>query len=82
MTLIKTFDYVSQALIFILGVGSVGLVGSKNSRVRRWGYLCGVLQEPFWFYSTAYAGQWFIFASAFLYTAVWCRGLYNNWRVE
>ena len=39
------YNLVSQAAIFILGTGSIILVAKKN----KWGFVLGLLAQPFWF---------------------------------
>jgi nicotinamide riboside transporter PnuC len=67
------YDVVSQVVIFIFGAGSIILVARKN----KWGFVLGLLAQPFW-YITAYVnGQWGIFFVSFVYTASWIYGIYE-----
>lgn len=73
---------IAQIGIFVFGMSAVFLVNDKRPNVRRWGPVCGVLAQPFWFYETATQGQWFIFATSLVYAAGWVRGVWNFWVME
>lgn len=67
------YDFISQAAILILGAGAIILVAKKN----KWGFVLGLLSQPFW-YITAYVnGQWGVFLVSFIYTASWSYGIYE-----
>ena len=70
---------IEQIVIAVFGGAAVFLVGCKGP-AQRYGYLLGLLGQPFWFYSAWKAEQWGIFALAFWYTFSWARGLKNNWK--
>lgn len=72
---------IPQISIALFGVLAIFLVGMKERRQRRWGYLLGLCGQPFWFWVTFQAEQWGIFALAFFYTLSWINGLRNNWRL-
>ncbi|MDD4902522.1 MAG: nicotinamide mononucleotide transporter [Patescibacteria group bacterium] len=67
------WDNISQAVIFVFGVLSIFLVAKKN----KWGFVCGLLTQPFWFITTFINHQWPIFFLNFLYTATWIFGVYE-----
>ncbi len=67
------FDNICQVAIFILGAGAIILVAKKN----KWGFVVGLLSQPFW-YITAYVNeQWGVFFVSFVYTATWIFGIYE-----
>ena len=72
---------IEQVGIAIFGCSAIFLVGCKG-RIRRYGFLFGLLGQPFWFYSAWKAEQWGIFVLAFWYTFSWANGLKNNWKGE
>lgn len=76
----NTLDIISQALVSILGCGTVYLLGCKSHSLRRWGYVCGVASEPFWLYTLIYNQQWMILPLTVVYITGWLRGLKNNWK--
>lgn len=78
------FDHISQVAIFALGTTAIILVARKN----KWGFVAGLISQPFW-YITAYINeQWGVFFVSFIYTASWGYGIYewffkdNNKKVE
>jgi hypothetical protein len=68
-----------QIAIAITGVTAVYLSQDTREEWRRYACLFGMASQPFWFYATAKAGQWGIFALCCLYTYSWGRGIWNNW---
>lgn len=68
-----------QGCIFIFGMSAIWLANDARPDVRRFGCICGLIAQPFWYYETWTNGQWGIFASSFFYTYSWARGFYNQW---
>lgn len=68
----------SQMGIVVFGVGALWLVG-KDGPYRKYGFIMGLLGQPFWFYTAIHTEQWGIFLIAVIYTITWIRGIYNNW---
>lgn len=66
-------EIISQVAIFILGALAIILVARKN----KWGFVFGLLSQPFWYYTTYINHQWGIFLMNFIYTGSWAYGLYN-----
>lgn len=66
-------DNIAQAGIFAFGVTSVLLISYKN----RWGFVVGLLSQPFWFTSAILNKQWGIVAINCVYLVVWSLGVYN-----
>ena len=67
-----------QIGILIFGCTAVWLVGRKE-QWKRWGYICGMCSQPFWFYSAYQAEQWGIFLLCVWYTYSWGQGVWNYW---
>lgn len=65
-----------QGFIFLFSASAIWLVGRKESW-RKWGYVCGLCAQPFWFYSTYQNEQWAIMALCVWYTYAWSMGVYN-----
>jgi len=74
-------DLLAQIMIAIFGVSAIAFVGLKDKRISRWGYLFGLLSQPFWFYTLIYHEQWGIVILGIFYTLSWANGLKNNWKV-
>ena len=67
-----------QIMIAILGGSAIYLVG-RNDKYKKYGYILGLLSQPFWLYSSLTSGQWGIFALSIWYTYSWSNGIYNYW---
>lgn len=74
-----TADVIAQVWLALFSVSAVGLSQARNSHVRRWACVLGLISQPAWFYSTWSAGQWGIFALCFVYAFLWARGFVNFW---
>jgi hypothetical protein len=69
---------VIQAAIFVLSPVALWLLASRSPS--RWGWIVGLVAQPFWLYATWSEAQWGMFSSALLYTLIYARGLRNHWR--
>jgi nicotinamide riboside transporter PnuC len=69
----NVLDDVSQVGIALLGVSSIFLVAKKN----KWGFVLGLLSEPFWFVTTIINKQWGIVFLNFIYAGTWILGIYE-----
>ena len=67
------FETISQIAIFILSATAIILVAKKN----KWGFVAGLLSQPFWFYTSYQNKQWGIFLMNFIYLSSWIFGIYN-----
>ena len=71
-------NIISQIAVFIFGGGAIWLVGRKE-HWRRWGYILGLLGQPFWVYSFLANKQYGMLAMTAFYTYSWAMGIYNYW---
>ena len=71
----------SQIMILIFGCSAIWLVARKE-HWRKWGYIIGLLAQPFWFYSSIVNKQWGILILTIFYTYSWAMGIYNYWIKE
>ena len=79
MTLLTpSMDVISQIGIGVFGCSAVWLVG-RREKWRRWGYVMGLVGQPFWIYTTIQHGQWGILVLSAWYTYSWAAGLRNHW---
>jgi hypothetical protein len=69
---------ISQVAIMIFGASAIWLVGRKESW-RRWGYICGLVSQPFWIYSFVSNQQWGMLVMTSFYSYSWAMGIYNYW---
>jgi hypothetical protein len=69
---------IPQIAIFIFGASAIYLV-SRDDKFQKWGYIMGLLGQPFWIYVTFTNDQWGILAMTIAYTLSWCNGIWNHW---
>jgi nicotinamide riboside transporter PnuC len=67
------WDLISQIGIAFLGITSIILIARKN----KWGFVFGLLAQPFWYITSYINKQWGIFLLSFVYTISWCYGIYE-----
>ena len=73
-------DLIAQIGITAFGLAAIWLVTYKNPNIRKWGYLCGLLSEPFWVITLIYHHQWIVVFTVVVYTWAWWRGVYIHWK--
>ncbi|MDO8655330.1 MAG: nicotinamide mononucleotide transporter [bacterium] len=71
--MINMWDIISQIGIATLGVAAIILVAKKN----RWGFVLGLLSQPFWFITSFINEQWGIFFLSIIYMGSWILGIYE-----
>jgi len=71
-------DVIAQIWIIVFGCSAIWLVG-RLEHWKRWGYICGILSQPAWFYTAIVNEQWGIFVLSLFYTYSWMQGTYNYW---
>jgi hypothetical protein len=67
-----------QVIILLLGGLTIWLLASKN--LQGWGFLVGLISEPFWIWSAWKHEQWGIVMLAAWYAILYGIGIKNNWR--
>ena len=70
-------NHPDQAVILVLGAAAIWLVGRKEAW-RKWGYVAGLMSQPFWLYTTWTNGQYGMFILSVWYVYAWAQGWYNN----
>ncbi len=68
-----TLDIVSQIGLTVFSLAAILLVAKKN----KWGFVVGLLSEPFWFVTSYTHKQWGIFLLSIVYTGTWIFGIYE-----
>ena len=71
-------DNLAQVAIVILGGSAIWLLGRREDW-KRWGYVLGMLSQPFWFWATLRTEQWGLFVLSIWYTFSWGQGIWNYW---
>ncbi len=67
------WDLISQIGLTVLSVSAIVLVAKKN----KWGFVAGLLAQPFWFYTSFIHRQWGIFITTVLFTGSFILGIYE-----
>ncbi len=67
------WDAVSQIAIFVFGVLAIVLIARKN----KWGFVFGLLTQPFWFITSYIHEQWGVFFVSITYTLSWIYGVHE-----
>lgn len=74
-------EIVSNLGIMFFGGLGVYLL-SRDDDWFRWGYISGMLSQPFWFYIAISTMQIGVIVMACWFTFCWGRGIYNYWIKE
>lgn len=69
----NTLDVISQIGVSVFGIIAIVLVARKN----KWGFVAGLVSQPFWFATTIINRQWGIFALSLVYAVTWTYGFYE-----
>ena len=67
------WDTISQIGVAIFGITAIILVSKKN----KWGFVLGLLSQPFWYITSFINEQWGIFFLSIVYTGSWILGIYE-----
>ena len=71
-------EIISQIGVFIFSASAIWVVGREESW-NRWGYILGLLGQPFWFYSVIINKQWGLLILCIWYLYAWGQGFYVHW---
>jgi len=74
-------DILIQIMIVSTGAAAIWFMARLESW-RRWGFIIGLVGQPFWLYVTFTSKQWGMFTLSLWYTYTWCLGIYNYWIKE
>lgn len=66
-------DSIAQVGLTILSVSAIFLVAKKN----KWGFVAGLLSQPFWFVTSFLNQQWGVFITSIFFTISWALGIYE-----
>lgn len=73
--MIELIEFISEAGLFIFTALAVFYVGRKN----KWGFVFGLISQPFWYVSALINGLWGVMLLNFVMSANWIYGFYNWW---
>jgi len=66
-------DNISQIGLSIFGVLAIVLVAKRN----KWGFVFGMISQPFWLITSFLNEQWGVFFVSIVYTGSWAFGIYE-----
>ena len=69
---------IEQIIIMVMSCGSIFLLSSK--RLFRWGFVVGLMGQPFWIHTALTHEQWGILAVSLWYTIAHVRGIRNHFK--
>lgn len=70
-------DLISQIGIACTGCAAIWLVGRKEDW-RRWGFVIGLLGQPFWIMTALEHRQWGVLLLSCFYGYAWANGVWNH----
>ena len=68
-----SLDEVAQIGITIFGISAIVLVARKN----KWGFVLGLVSQPFWLATSFIIKQWGVFFLSVVYIFSWAYGVYE-----
>ena len=69
---------ITQIFIMIFGASAIWFVSRKEDW-KRWGYILGMLGQPFLIYESYTNEQWGILLMTLVYAYSWMQGIWNYW---
>jgi membrane associated rhomboid family serine protease len=73
---------IPQIWITVFGLLAIYLVADKRAKIRRYGFICGAIGQPAWFYLFISTQQWFMLILTTVYLISWIRGVITSSRKE
>ncbi len=70
---IQAINWISQIGINVFGIVAIVLVARKN----KWGFVSGLISQPFWFVMVYTSKQWGLLPICIIYLVSWIYGTYN-----
>jgi nicotinamide riboside transporter PnuC len=67
------WDLFAQVGISMFGIVAIILVSRKN----KWGFVFGLLSQPFWFITSYINHQWGVFIVSIIYLISWGYGIHK-----
>ena len=68
-----SIDAIAQVGLTIFGLTALILVAKKN----KWGFVIGLISQPFWIATSLINQQWGVFAVSVAYSFIWIFGIYE-----
>ena len=71
-------DIVAQVGLVLFSGLAIWFLGRREAWAR-WGWVFGLISEPFWLYTAIKTRQWGIVVMCMWWTYSWAQGLWNHW---
>jgi nicotinamide riboside transporter PnuC len=68
------WDFIAQIGVTVFGVTAIILVSRNN----RWGFVIGLISQPFWLLTSFINKQWGVFFLTVIYVFSWSYGIYQQ----
>ncbi len=68
-----SLDIIAQVGLTIFSITAIILVARKN----RWGFVSGMISQPFWLITSYVNQQWGIFFTSIVFTFSWAYGIHE-----
>lgn len=72
------WDFIAQIGVTVFGVTAIILVSRNN----RWGFVIGLISQPFWLLTSLLNKQWGVFILTLFYVFSWSYGIYQKFFKE
>jgi len=66
-------DKICQIAILVLTPAAILLISKKI----KWGFVVGIISQPFWIVTSYFNKQWGVFIVSILYLFIWGYGIYE-----
>jgi hypothetical protein len=66
-------------MIALLGTATIWML-AQNKPWSKWGFVIGLISEPFWLYSAVMSKQWGIILMCIVYTGCYIIGIKNHFK--
>lgn len=74
---LKTIDTITQWVTPIMSMTTVYLLTRKDD-IKKYGYIVGLVSQPFWLFTTWYHHQPGLFIAAIFFTVRWSMGIKHH----
>lgn len=71
---------VIQFALAFFGLTALYMATGHNTRARRWAPIVGLCGQPFWLLFSAQTQAWGLFTLSLVYSGVYVRGIWLQWR--
>lgn len=74
----RRLDFGLQVAIAALSIAAAYMVASTDPQLQRWGFVVGLVSQPFWILAAVRAHHYGVVLVAIFYTGAWIQGIANR----